>query len=78
MPLYEYVCDSCETKFELLRPASRMDEPAPCPGGHTSSHRVLSSFAAITGNGGEYGYESAAEAGMGGCGGGCDGCACGN
>ena len=74
MPVYEYVCDKCETKFEALRTVSRMDEPAPCPKGHGSSRRVMSRFAALTKD--EYG---AAEpvGGGGGCGG-CDGgCTCG-
>jgi putative FmdB family regulatory protein len=79
MPLYEYVCDNCDQKFEVLRPFSRMDDPADCPGGHKKSHRVLSKFAAVTANGGDYAYDAPpAESGMGGCGGGCDGCACGN
>jgi putative FmdB family regulatory protein len=73
MPLYEYVCDQCETRFETLRPASRMDDAAECPGGHSKSHRVLSSFAAVTKD-----PLGAAEpvSGMGGCGGGCENCSC--
>jgi putative FmdB family regulatory protein len=74
MPLYEYVCDDCDTRFEALRPSSRMDDPAECPGGHARSHRVLSNFAAMTKD-----PLGAPEpvAGMGGCGGGCgENCAC--
>jgi putative FmdB family regulatory protein len=74
MPVYEYVCDKCETKFEALRPVRGMDEPAPCPKGHGSSHRVMSRFAALTKD--EYGAVEAAG-GMGGCGGCADGCTCG-
>ena len=48
MPLYEYYCRKCEAKFELLRPLSRMDEPAACPQGHAGGQRVLSTFAALT------------------------------
>jgi putative FmdB family regulatory protein len=72
MPLYEYVCDDCQVRFEELRPASRMDEPASCPSGHASARRVLSSFAAMT-----RGADGDAEpVGGGGCAG-CDGnCAC--
>ena len=70
MPVYEYVCDECESRFEALRPVSRMDEPAPCPGGHPSSHRVLSRFAALTRD--EYGApEPVGGDGCGGCAGGC-------
>jgi putative FmdB family regulatory protein len=48
MPLYEYYCQSCERRFELLRPVSRMDNPAVCPEGHGGANRVLSTFAAFT------------------------------
>lgn len=74
MPLYEYVCTKCETRFEELRPASRMDDSARCPDGHNSGKRVLSTFAAMTAgaNG-----EAEPVGGGGGCGG-CDGgCTCG-
>lgn len=45
MPLYEYQCPTCGTRFEALRPMSRADEPASCPHGHPGSTRVLSVFA---------------------------------
>lgn len=51
MPLYEYVCRECKTRFELLRPASRMDETASCPRGHAAGERVLSIFAAMSRDG---------------------------
>ncbi len=54
MPLYEYVCDNCQCKFELLRRMSQADEAVGCPScEHDSAHRVLSLFAAISkgGNG---------------------------
>lgn len=54
MPVYEYYCQSCKQRFELLRPVSRMDDPAACPEGHERGERVLSTFAAFTqGDGGE-------------------------
>jgi putative FmdB family regulatory protein len=77
MPLYEYVCEECETRFEELRPLSRMDDPAGCPSGHSLGRRVLSVFAAMTRD--EYG--EAASMGGGGCGGsggGCTNCTCAN
>jgi putative FmdB family regulatory protein len=75
MPLYEYVCDQCDTQFEELRPSSRMNEPASCPSGHDRSRRILSRFAAMTRD--SYGEASAVGgAGCGGCGGGCTNCAC--
>ena len=74
MPLYEYVCDRCDTRFEELRASNRMDEPAKCPAGHPASHRVLSTFAALTRDG----IGEPAPVGGGGCGGGgCTNCACG-
>ena len=70
MPLYEYYCRRCEQRFELLRPVTRMDDPAPCPKGHDGGERMLSTFAAFSqGSGG-------GEA-LGG-GGGCSGCSGGN
>ena len=47
MPLYEYYCPPCGTQFEVLRPMSKMHEPAVCPSGHTTNNRVLSMFAPI-------------------------------
>ncbi len=47
MPVYEYYCTDCRTKFEVLRPMSKADAPIACEkcqGKHTS--RVLSVFAA--------------------------------
>ena len=45
MPLYEYFCPPCGTRFEMLRPISDIDQPAVCPDGHTTDDRVLSLFA---------------------------------
>jgi putative FmdB family regulatory protein len=45
MPIYEYVCASCDTKFEMLRPMSRANEKAACPECKHESERVLSTFA---------------------------------
>jgi putative FmdB family regulatory protein len=48
MPLYEYYCPPCGTRFELLRPASKMDDLAVCPMGHTTNNRVISLFAPVS------------------------------
>ncbi|MGQ9572141.1 MAG: FmdB family zinc ribbon protein [Dehalococcoidia bacterium] len=54
MPLYEYYCHECGTKFELLRPMSRADDAVTCPSGHKGAERVLSVFSAVSkGAGGE-------------------------
>ncbi len=45
MPLYEYRCNTCAERYELKRPASRSDDAATCPNGHTGATRVLSVFA---------------------------------
>jgi len=75
MPLYEYVCADCDTKFEELRPLSRIDDPVSCPEGHAAARRVLSRFAALTRDaGGE--ARAIGGGGCGGCGGGCTNCAC--
>jgi putative FmdB family regulatory protein len=50
MPVYEYHCRDCKTKFEALRPISKADAPiacSKCAGKRTS--RVLSVFAAHSG-----------------------------
>ena len=77
MPLYEYVCNDCALRFELLRPAGRMNEPAPCPSGHASARRVLSTFAAIGGKAQAEGSSAERMDTGGGCGDGCGNCACG-
>jgi putative FmdB family regulatory protein len=48
MPLYEYFCQRCEAKFELLRSMSRSEEPATCPKGHEGAERVLSMFSSFS------------------------------
>jgi putative FmdB family regulatory protein len=74
MPLYEYVCNDCDTRFEELRPARRMDASATCPSGHPSSRRVMSTFSAMTGS--SYAEAEPTPSG-GGCGGCAGGCSCG-
>lgn len=70
MPIYEYNCADCETKFEKRRSMSQADAEIACPEcGSTKTKRGLSMFAAFSkGNGGSH-----AVAG----GGGCQGCATG-
>ncbi len=54
MPLYEYYCPECQTRFELLRSMSRSNDPASCPNGHEGAQRVLSVFSSVSkGAGGE-------------------------
>ena len=48
MPIYEYSCHSCETKFELMRPFSQSTSPATCPTCKKTAERILSTFACFT------------------------------
>ncbi len=72
MPVYEYYCRSCATKFEKLQPMRAAEEPAVCPEGHGGASRTLSTFATLT-----RGANGATEPVGGGCGCGGGGCACG-
>lgn len=42
MPLYEFLCPVCGTKFEQLRRFAQADDPATCPQGHTGAKRLMS------------------------------------
>ena len=71
MPLYEFYCPPCGVQFEVLRPMSKMDEPAICPTGHETHDRVVSLFATLTKNAeGQYEVSPAAGGGCA-CGGSC-------
>jgi len=48
MPIYEYVCLKCKSKFELLRPMSQANERVSCPHCHSQAERALSSFACFS------------------------------
>lgn len=75
MPLYEYYCTACKTKFEALRPMSKADEAIQCK--HCESmqtSRVLSLFAVGSTVSAEHGPSPAGGGGGGGC---CGGGACG-
>ncbi|MFC1998066.1 zinc ribbon domain-containing protein [Chloroflexota bacterium] len=52
MPIYEYYCPKCASKFELLRSMSKMDDDASCPKCKGSSKRALSRFSAFSKGGG--------------------------
>lgn len=46
MPVYEYRCGVCDTRFELRRSVQDADGAVRCPDGHAGSRRLLSVFAA--------------------------------
>ncbi len=73
MPVYEYYCAKCGSKYEELRPMRRSGEPGTCPKRRGGGARTLSVFAAV-GNGGTAVAGAEPSAG-GGCA--CDGDACG-
>lgn len=50
MPIYEYECDTCETRFEAIVMGSA-SEPDVCECGSASIERVYSTFSAQSGNG---------------------------
>jgi putative FmdB family regulatory protein len=71
MPIYEYVCMSCESHFEEL---VRQDENPPCPDcGSENAKRQFSAFAAhgLTKAPSSPGGASRGSFGGGCCGGGC-------
>jgi len=48
MPLYEYECLKCETRFDALRGMSEADDPIACPQCESEeTHRVISLFSAV-------------------------------
>lgn len=54
MPIYEYCCPECSSKFEELRPLSEAKDKAICPQCQSQAERVPSCFAAhSTGDFGE-------------------------
>jgi len=66
MPIYEYVCQDCHTRFELMRPMRDADTPVNCRQCDSSNtSRLLSVFYASSGG----------RTVAGGGGGGCAGCA---
>jgi putative FmdB family regulatory protein len=79
MPLYEYYCSDCHTKFELLTTFDASTKDIVCKHCHNSNvHRLISVFNARRGGDGEFGdgyhWNDAGSSGGCGCGG---SCACG-
>ena len=44
MPIYEYCCPKCGNEFELMRPFSKADDPAPCPKCGQNAEKLISGF----------------------------------
>src|SRR5260221_4309018 len=78
MPVYEYFCRSCNTRYEKLRSMSDADAPIDCPEcAEHDSVRVLSVFVTHTvgSRSSASAQESASTMSSGGCG--CGHCTCG-
>ena len=74
MPVYEYLCRTCEDRFEVRRSMSEAGEPVACPDGHTDTARLLSVFASVGRGANSAGGGASAGArpvSGGGCGAGC-------
>jgi len=78
MPRYDVRCRSCGDTFEVSRSMANIDDPAPCPNGHTDTVRLLRTVA-VTGvaSGGSSRSSAAPAAGSSGGGGCCGGGCCG-
>jgi putative FmdB family regulatory protein len=76
MPIYEYRCESCSGKFELLTRFAERDSAQACPTCESTRTRVLvSSFAVAGGESLEsVDFGAAQSAGGGCCGGACGSC----
>lgn len=72
MPVYEYQCQQCDKRFEVLRPMSQIDAPAECPRcAAPNAKRAISVFAAVS-RGADGGSRMIASSASGS---GCAGCA---
>jgi putative FmdB family regulatory protein len=76
MPIYEYRCDSCAGKFEVLTRFAERDTAQVCPSCESTKTRVLVSSFAVAGGVSEASDLSAESSGGGCCGGGCGSCGC--
>ena len=48
MPIYEYYCAGCNSKFELLRPLTKTNEDVACPKCSKTAKKLLSNFACFS------------------------------
>ena len=75
MPIYEYRCDGCSKKFEVLTRFAERDIAQVCPSCESTRTRVLVSSFAVTGGSSSESLDFGSESkGGGGCCGGSCGC----
>ena len=48
MPVYEYLCKNCKTKFELMRSMGQYEDDADCPRCDGPAKKLLSVFTAFS------------------------------
>jgi putative FmdB family regulatory protein len=78
MPLYEYRCDDCHTRFELLVSFANADNGIVCQKCHSERvHRLVSVFATARGEDSMDFSGAMGDTDFGGDGGGCCGGSCG-
>jgi putative FmdB family regulatory protein len=58
MPIYEYNCDPCSHRFELIKPLSHHNKNEICPSCGGGASKLLSLFAYIGPNSGDNGFFS--------------------
>ncbi|HUZ85802.1 MAG TPA: zinc ribbon domain-containing protein [Candidatus Baltobacterales bacterium] len=78
MPIYEYRCESCAGRFEVLTRFAERDRAQVCPACESSRTRVLVSSFAFAGGGEAGSSESMDLGGVESSGGGCCGGGCGS
>jgi putative FmdB family regulatory protein len=78
MPIYEYRCESCSEKFEVLTRFAERDTAQACPECESTRTRVLVSSFAFAGGAGSSSLESMDFGGAESTGGGCCGGSCGS
>jgi putative FmdB family regulatory protein len=77
MPLYEYYCSDCRTKFDARRPMSKADAVIQCKNCESmQTSRTLSLFATVSSSGSDRVPQTMSSGFGGGCCGGA--CSCGH
>ena len=61
MPLFEYQCKDCKSKFEILHKSSSLKEEVLCPRCHSkNSVKLISSFNSVESSGSDFSNSSCA------------------